>query len=248
MTFLLENITRDGILAEKNKIIFKLSVRKLQLAIKYLIDFTAAAVGLILCSPIMLVLALAIKLASKGPIFFCQERLGKDARIFRLYKFRTMIPGAVNLGAGLATKENDSRITAVGSFLRKSSLDELPQLLNVLKGDISLVGPRPTVPEQLEYYGPFERRRLEMRPGITGLATIRGRASIPWSKRIQYDVQYIDNFNLWLDLKILLKTIIVVLRGEGTYYDYEKYGPAFDLSKPSKSSAEIKESQANAKN
>jgi len=98
MTFLLENITRDGILAEKNKIIFKLSVRKLQLAIKYLIDFTAAAVGLILCSPIMLVLALAIKLASKGPIFFCQERLGKDARIFRLYKFRTMIPGAVNLG------------------------------------------------------------------------------------------------------------------------------------------------------
>lgn len=182
----------------------------------------------------MLVLALAVKLTSEGPIFFCQERLGKDARIFRLYKFRTMISGAVNLGAGLATKENDSRITAVGSFLRKSSLDELPQLLNVLKGDISLVGPRPTVPKQLEYYGPFERRRLEMRPGITGLATIRGRASIPWSKRIQYDVQYIDNFNLLLDLKILLKTIVVVIRREGTYYDYEKYGPAFDLTKQNK--------------
>ncbi len=208
-------------------------MRKLQLAIKYMIDLCAAATGLILCSPVMLVTALAIKLTSKGPIFFCQERLGKEGRIFRLYKFRTMIPNAVNIGAGMATHVNDPRITRIGAFLRKSSLDELPQLINVLKGNISLVGPRPTLPEQLEYYGPFERRRLEMRPGITGLATIRGRASIPWSKRIEYDVQYVDNFNLELYLKIILKTIVVVVRREGTYYDYEKLGPAFDLVKPS---------------
>jgi len=206
-------------------------MRKLQLAIKYMIDLCAAAAGLILCSPVMLVIAIAIKLTGKGPIFFRQDRLGKDARIFRLYKFRTMIPNAINIGAGLATHEKDPRITPVGAFLRKSSLDELPQLINVLKGNISLVGPRPTLPEQLEYYGPFEKRRLEMRPGITGLATIRGRASIPWSKRIEYDVQYVDNFNLGLDLKIMLKTIVVVIRRQGTYYDYEKYGPAFDLKK-----------------
>ena len=207
-------------------------MRSVQLKIKRLVDFVAALTGLILLCPVMLCIAVVIKLTSKGPVFFCQERLGKDARIFKLYKFRTMVPGAINMGAGLSAGEKDPRITPVGCFLRKCSLDELPQLFNVLKGDISLAGPRPTVPQHLEYYGAFERRRLEMRPGITGLAMIRGRNRNPWSVRIKYDVEYIDKFCLWLDLKILVKTVWVVFRRQDTYYDYEKNGPAFDLVKP----------------
>lgn len=206
----------------------------MQLIIKRFIDIMVALVGILLCSPVYLIISVLIKLTSKGTVFFCQDRLGKDARVFRLYKFRTMVPGAINIGSGLSVGEGDSRITPVGALLRKTSLDELPQLFNVLKGDISLVGPRPTVPQHLEYYGPFERRRLEMRPGITGLAMVNGRGSIPWSKRIEYDVQYIENFSLWLDLKILLRTAIVVLKQEGVYYDYDKYGPPFDLVKPDK--------------
>ncbi|MFC1783130.1 sugar transferase, partial [Planctomycetota bacterium] len=149
-------------------------MHSIQLIIKRSVDIVASFIGLFITWPVILCIALAIKITSKGPIFFRQDRLGKDARIFRLYKFRTMIPNAVNIGAGLATHEKDPRITPVGAFLRKSSLDELPQLINIFKGDISLVGPRPTVPEHLEFYGSFERRRLEMRPGITGRATVRG--------------------------------------------------------------------------
>lgn len=207
-------------------------MRSLQSAIKRLIDFVTALVGLLLLSPVMLWTVIVIKLTSRGPIFFLQERLGKDASIFKLYKFRTMIVGAVNIGKGLSVTEKDPRITSVGAFLRKTSLDEIPQLINVLKGDISLVGPRPTVPQHLEYYGEFEKRRLEAKPGITGLAMIKGRASIPWSKRIEYDVEYVDNFSLWLDLKILLQTILIVIRRKNVYYDYEKNGPPFDLKKP----------------
>jgi lipopolysaccharide/colanic/teichoic acid biosynthesis glycosyltransferase len=198
-----------------------------------MIDFVAALTGLILICPVMLCIAVVIKLGGRGSVFYRQERLGKNAKIFKLYKFRTMVPGAINIGAGLSTGEKDPRITPVGAFLRKCSLDELPQLFNVLKGDISLVGPRPTVPQHLEYYGDFEHRRLEMRPGVTGLAMVRGRASIPWSMRIKYDVEYVNNFSLWLDVKIVLKTMLVVLQREGTYYNYEKNGPAFDLVKPS---------------
>jgi len=208
-------------------------MRRIQLVVKRLVDIVASTLGLFLLGPAMLCIALLIKLTSKGPVFFCQDRLGKDSTVFILYKFRTMVPGAINMGAGLSITENDPRITSVGSLLRKCSLDEFPQLFNVLKGDISLVGPRPTVPQHLEYYGEFERRRLEMRPGITGLAMVRGRGSVPWSVRIKYDVQYIDNFSLWLDLKILLGTVWVVLRRKNVYYDYEKHGPPFDLVKAS---------------
>jgi len=205
---------------------------KTQLAIKRLIDISVAIIALILISPLLMCTALLIKLSSKGPVFFLQDRLGKDAKVFKLYKFRTMIVGAVNIGKGLSVTEKDPRITPVGAFLRKISLDEIPQLINVLKGDISLVGPRPTVPQHLEYYGEFEKRRLEVKPGITGLAMVKGRASIPWSKRIEYDVEYVDNFSLWLDLKILVQTIWVVIRRKNVYYDYEKNGPPFDLKKP----------------
>jgi len=209
-------------------------VRSVQLEIKKLIDFIAAFIGVILSAPLLLVIALSIKLAGRGPVFFCQERLGKNAEIFKLYKFRTMVPGAINIGMGLTTTENDPRITLIGRFLRKTSLDELPQLFNVIRGDISLVGPRPAVPQHLEYYGQFERKRLQMRPGITGLAMVKGRASIPWSKRIEYDIEYVEKFSLWLDVKVLINTIFVVLRRENTYYDHEKYGPAFDLTMPNK--------------
>ena len=206
-------------------------LRKIQLFIKRIIDFVASLMGSIAACPIFIGVALLVKLTSRGPVLFCQDRVGKDANIFKLYKFRTMVPNAVNMGTGLTTVEGDPRITSIGRFLRKSSLDELPQLFNVLKGDISLVGPRPTVPQHLDYYGEFERRRLEMKPGITGLAMVKGRNRNPWSVRIKYDVEYIDSFNLWLDLKILLKTVCVVLLRKDTYYNYEKNGPAFDLTK-----------------
>jgi undecaprenyl phosphate N,N'-diacetylbacillosamine 1-phosphate transferase len=206
--------------------------RKIQLFIKSVIDIIAAAVGLILLFPLFVLISLAIKLTSKGPVFFHQDRVGINGRIFKLYKFRTMVVGAENIGAGLSVAGNDVRITKAGAILRKTSLDELPQLFNVLKGDISLVGPRPTVPQHLEYYGEFERRRLELKPGITGLAMVRGRGSVPWSVRIKYDVEYVENFSLWLDLKILLQTVWVVLTRKNIYYDYEKFGKPFDLKKP----------------
>lgn len=206
-------------------------MRKIQLFIKYAFDFTAALIAVVLISPLLICIALLIKLTSKGDIFFCQERLGKNGVIFKLHKFRTMVPNAVNIGTGLTTAAGDSRITPIGRFLRKASLDELPQLFNVLKGDISFVGPRPTIPQHLEYYGNFEKRRLEMKPGITGLAMIKGRNRNSWSVRIKYDVEYIEKFSLRLDFTILLKTIWVVMSGKDTYYDYENNGPAFDLIK-----------------
>jgi len=206
-------------------------MKKLQLFIKRAVDIVFSFTALLLLVPFMVIIAALIKLTSKGTILFVQDRLGKDGKIFKLYKFRTMIPGAVNIGSGLSVGEKDSRITKIGAILRKTSLDELPQLFNVLKGDISLVGPRPAVPEHLDYYGDSERRRLKMKPGITGLAMVKGRASIPWSKRIECDIEYVNKFNLWLDLVIILKTAWVVLTRKNTYYDHDKFGPAFDLKK-----------------
>lgn len=151
-----------------------------------------------------------------------------------------MLEGASQTGTGVTTLPNDSRLTSVGRFLRKSSIDELPQLINVLKGEMSLIGPRPTVPDHLEYYGDFERQRLYLRPGITGLAMIRGRSSNPWSIRIKYDVQYIHNYSLLLDLHILIKTILLVIKRESTEYDYSNHGDAFDLTKPGETDSERK--------
>lgn len=198
---------------------------------KRIMDILIALIAITLLLPIIIFLAIFIKIDSKGPILFTQTRVGKGQVFFKIFKFRTMTVNADKVKDGLQVKSGDSRITKFGKFLRKTSLDEIPQFFNVLIGDISLVGPRPALPEQLHYYNETQMRRFEMRPGITGLATIKGRASIPWSQRIAYDIEYIDNFSFWLDVKIMFKTIFVVLSGKGTYYD-PKNGPAFDLASP----------------
>jgi len=199
------------------------------LLLKRIFDFLIAIATISLLSPFYIIIALFIKASSPGPILFSQIRVGKNGKRFSIYKFRTMCVGADKVKDGLAVQAGDSRITKEGRFLRKTSLDELPQFFNVLFGDISIVGPRPGLPEQLHYYNETEMRRLEMQPGITGLATINGRAAIPWSQRIAFDVKYIDSFSFYLDIKIIIKTVFVVLSGKDTYYD-NKNGPAFDLA------------------
>lgn len=197
-----------------------------QLFLKSLLDFTLSALGLILLSPLMLLIALAIKLSSRGPVFFIQERCGLNGRRFRLYKFRTMVRDAekkkaeiehLNRVEGHAFKApDDPRITPIGRILRRSSLDELPQLINILQGKMSLVGPRPPIPEEVEHYQRWQRRRLSMRPGLTGLWQVSGRAGIEdFNHWIRLDLQYIDQWSLWLDVRILLKTIPAVLSGKG---------------------------------
>ena len=165
-----------------------------------------AAAGLALASPVLALAALAIKLEDGGPILYRQRRVGKDGIEFELVKLRTMVVGAERQGAGFAVNEGDPRITRVGRILRRLSLDELPQLWNVLTGDMSLIGPRPTLAYQVERYTPRQRRRLEVKPGITGWAQVHGRARLPWDERIELDVWYVENRSPWLDLKILART------------------------------------------
>jgi len=151
-----------------------------------------------------------IKIDSKGPVIFKQNRVGKNKEIFTIYKFRTMVENAENKGSGFYVKENDDRITRVGNFLRKTSLDELPQLYNVLKGDMSLVGPRPTLKYQVDEYDDFEELRLNVKPGITGWAQVNGRNILSWPEKIKLDVWYVKNRSLLLDIKILIKTIKIL--------------------------------------
>jgi len=181
------------------------------------VDLTVSAVALIVTSPLLALAALAIRLESRGHPIYRQRRVGRDGRPFDVLKLRTMVDGAEGMGAGLAVNENDSRITRVGALLRRTSLDELPNLLNVLRGDMSLIGPRPTVPVQVEQYTPRQRGRLAVKPGITGWAQVNGRASLPWSERIELDLFYIAHRSLLLDLKILWRTVAMVLGGSGLY-------------------------------
>jgi lipopolysaccharide/colanic/teichoic acid biosynthesis glycosyltransferase len=169
--------------------------------------------------PVLLVAAIVVKLTSPGPVFFLQERTGRDGRPFRIFKFRTMETGAEKKGLGFEVLEGDSRITPVGSFLRRWSIDELPQLFNVLRGDMSLVGPRPTLKYQTDAYDDFQKRRLLLKPGMTGLATVSGRNMISWNERIELDVRYVDNYSLWLDIRIMLATFGTIFKGEGIYAD-----------------------------
>jgi lipopolysaccharide/colanic/teichoic acid biosynthesis glycosyltransferase len=177
------------------------------------LDVVLAAILLVLASPFLLAAAVAIKLESRGPAFFKQRRVGKDGEPFELWKLRTMVPRAEELGAGIYVLEGDPRITRVGRLLRRLSLDELPNLLNVLEGDMALVGPRPTIQEQVDRYTERQRRRLEVKPGITGWAQVNGRTSLPWPERIELDVWYVDHRSPWLDLKILARTPRALLSG-----------------------------------
>ena len=181
------------------------------------LDLLLATVGSLLSAPVVALLAIAIRLESPGHPIYLQTRVGKGGRPFSIYKLRTMVRGAEFTGAGLAIQEGDDRITSSGAFLRRYSLDELPNLWNVLRGEMAIVGPRPTVPVQVEQYSPRQRGRLAVKPGITGWAQVNGRASLPWSERIELDLWYVEHRSLRLDLKIIARTIQMVLRGEGLY-------------------------------
>jgi lipopolysaccharide/colanic/teichoic acid biosynthesis glycosyltransferase len=176
-------------------------------------DVAVAGTALVLSAPVLALAALAVKLEDGGPVLYRQSRVGRDGVDFELLKLRTMIVGAERQGAGFAVDAGDSRITRVGALLRKLSLDELPQLWNVLRGDMSVVGPRPTLRYQVEQYTPRQRRRLEVRPGITGWAQIHGRATLPWVERIELDVWYVEHRSPLLDLRILLRTPLALFRG-----------------------------------
>ncbi len=185
--------------------------------LKRMIDIAAAVVGMVLFCPLYFVIAILIKLDSKGPVFFTFTRVGKGDRDFTAYKFRSMVQGASKMGAGIAIEKDDSRITRVGKFLRAWSLDEVPQVINVLKGEMSLVGPRPALRHQVEKYSDFEKKRLLVKPGITGWAQVNGRNLISWHERIKLDVWYVENWSLLLDAKILVRTPLVVLSRKGLY-------------------------------
>lgn len=182
-----------------------------------MLDLVLAGIALALTSPVLALAALAVRLESGGPIVFRQLRVGRDGRPFEMLKLRTMVVGAEHTGAGLAVSQGDARITRVGALLRRLSLDELPNLVNVLRGEMSVIGPRPTLAVQVEQYTAHQRRRLEVRPGITGWAQVNGRASLPWHERIELDVWYVEHRSLALDLRILLRTVKLLLTGSGLY-------------------------------
>jgi lipopolysaccharide/colanic/teichoic acid biosynthesis glycosyltransferase len=178
-------------------------------------DVALALLGLALGSPLLALCAVAIKLDSRGPVLYRQRRVGAGGEVFELFKLRTMRGGSDPAGVGTAVTADDPRVTRVGRLLRRFSLDELPNLLNVLRGEMAIVGPRATLPAQVEMYTPRQRRRLELRPGVTGWAQIHGRAGIPWEERIELDVWYVEHRSLRLDLRILARTPLVLLGGIG---------------------------------
>jgi len=177
------------------------------------VDIATAALGLAVTSPLLAASAVAIKLEDGGPVLYRQVRVGKDGEDFELLKLRTMVVGAETKGAGFAVDAGDSRITRVGRLLRKTSVDELPQLWNVLRGEMSLIGPRPTLRYQVDTYTARQRRRLDVRPGLTGWAQVNGRATLPWAERIELDVWYVEHRSPQLDMKILLKTPLALFGG-----------------------------------
>jgi lipopolysaccharide/colanic/teichoic acid biosynthesis glycosyltransferase len=188
------------------------------------LDVVLAAVLLVVAAPLLALAALAIRLESRGPVFYRQHRVGRYGRSFELWKLRTMVPGAESMGAGVYVLEGDPRITRVGRLLRRFSFDELPNLLNVLKGEMALVGPRPTVQEQVDRYTERQLRRLEVKPGITGWAQINGRTSLPWPERIELDVWYVEHRSLRLDLRILARTARMLASGRGLYSEDLRQG------------------------
>jgi lipopolysaccharide/colanic/teichoic acid biosynthesis glycosyltransferase len=192
-----------------------------QRRLKRVFDAAVSAGAISVIWPLLVGVGVAVRLESRGPALFVQTRAGKDGAPFEIYKFRTMAEGSEK--GDVVVIEGDSRVTRVGAVLRAISFDELPQLLNILKGEMSVIGPRPTLPYQVEQYTDFQRRRLEAIPGVTGWAQIHGRNSLPWPRRIELDVWYVENWSLLLDVRILLKTIPVVLGREGVYGARENF-------------------------
>ncbi|NCA68144.1 MAG: sugar transferase [Clostridia bacterium] len=190
-------------------------MKKAYIHIKYIFDLILSVAGVVALAPVFLIVAIAVKLDSRGPIIFKQNRNGKDGRIFRIYKFRTMTTTTVKFSVDRALiEDNNVNLTRVGRIIRKLKLDELPQLFNVIKGDMSLVGPRPLMPEYLDAYEGWEWSKFNVRPGITGLAQVNGNSYLSTANRNYYDLLYVENLSPWLDLKILFKTVLVVIKGE----------------------------------
>mgnify|MGYP001034671410 CR=1 FL=1 len=209
-----------------------LSVKEIRLlgfnaALKRLVDIIVSFVAILILSPFILLIAIAIKLNSSGPVLFTQKRVGKDGKVFNLYKFRSMIVGAEAMFESVVAEKggdiirfkaaDDPRITRVGKIIRKFSIDEIPQLINILIGDMSLVGPRPPVPIEVERYTPWHKKRLRVRPGLTGLWQVSGRSELPFEDMVRLDIYYIENWSLWMDFRIILRTIPTVLFGSGAY-------------------------------
>jgi lipopolysaccharide/colanic/teichoic acid biosynthesis glycosyltransferase len=184
---------------------------------KRALDVSVAGLALLVSAPVLGLAALLIRLESPGHPIYRQRRVGRHGRAFEVYKLRTMVAGAEGLGAGLVVEEGDDRITRIGALLRRTSIDELPNLVNVLRGEMSLVGPRPTVQVQVDQYTERQRGRLTVAPGITGWAQVHGRATLPWSERIELDLWYVEHASLRLDLRVLALTLRIVFGGEGLY-------------------------------
>jgi lipopolysaccharide/colanic/teichoic acid biosynthesis glycosyltransferase len=198
-------------------------MKKFQLFVKRAFDLVVSCllVVVLVAIPVLIVVPILIKLTSKGPAVFTQERVGKDGKIFKIYKFRTMRIPEDSLDKDGNMLEPKQRITKIGRILRKTSIDELAQLFNIINGTMSFVGPRPTLPYQVERYNDEQKHRHDMRPGITGLAQVSGRNNLSWTEKIEYDLKYINNFSIWFDIKILFKTVAVVFKKEGI--EFKKY-------------------------
>ncbi|HEY4778285.1 MAG TPA: sugar transferase [Solirubrobacterales bacterium] len=179
------------------------------------VDILLAALALVVLSPFLLAAAIAIKLGSRGPVVYRQRRVGRGGAEFEMWKLRTMVQGSDPVGVGTIVTREDPRVTAAGRFLRRTSLDEVPNLVNVLRGEMAIVGPRPTIPAQVDDYTPHQNRRHEVLPGITGWAQVQGRAGIPWEERIELDVEYVDRRSVTLDARILAQTVWFVISGQG---------------------------------
>ena len=207
-------------------------------AVKRFLDVTASFLGLVLLSPLMLAVAILIKIDSRGPVIFRQTRIGRNGKVFEIYKFRSMCVGAEKTGSGVYSGKGDARVTRIGKILRATSIDELPQLLNILKGEMSFVGPRPPLtyhPWKYEEYTDFQKRMFEVRPGITGWAQVNGRKDVEWHKRIELNVWYVDHMSLLLDIKIMFMTAFKVL----TNADNENSGATVNKSTEPSNDAKV---------
>lgn len=187
--------------------------------IKNFCDFLFSIIGLLFLSPVLIIISLLVKFDSKGPVFFMQERIGRNGKVFKIYKFRTMMNNAEKMGSGLKTSKSDPRITKMGKILRKTSLDEIPQLINIVKGEMSFIGPRPAPIILLHRMDDFEKQRLKFKPGLTGWAQVNGRTNLTWKEKFKFDVWYCENFNLLLDINILIRTVRQVLFSRNIYSD-----------------------------